>query len=312
MAAAWDLRRAGHEVTIFEAADYVGGLASGFKEPHWEWSVEKFYHHWFASDKEMLKLIDELGLRDGVIFPRPYTVIYHEGKFYPFDSMFSNIPLYILRFYPLQLFRIGLVGLYLRLTNNWRSLEKDTADQWMLKYAGETIYNKMWKPLLVSKFSEKYYKVVNMAWLWARLKARTTRLGTFEGGFQRFADLFAERLRGMGVGIRLGQRAWISVRSDLPADPAQARAWWCSQMRGGTLRPGPGHHVPVPDGAPVSRAAGRVPQGPAGVEVHGRSGDGGGAQAPAFGRGLLLVQPSQGGRLPDAGTGGAHQLRAGG
>ena len=213
MAAAWDLRRAGHDVTIFEAADYVGGLASGFKEPHWEWSVEKFYHHWFASDKEMLKLIDELGLRDRVIYPRPYTVIYHEGKFHPFDSMFTNIPLYILRFYPLQLFRIGLVGLYLKLTNNWRGLEKYTADEWMLKYAGQTIYNKMWKPLLVSKFSEKYYKAVNMAWLWARLKARTTRLGTFEGGFQRFADLFGERLRGMGVAIRLGAKV-ESIRRD--------------------------------------------------------------------------------------------------
>jgi len=213
MAAAWDLRRAGHEVVIYEAADYVGGLASGFKEPNWDWSVEKFYHHWFASDKEMLKLMDELGLRDKVIYPRPYTVIYHEGKFYPFDSMFSNIPLYVLRFYPLQLFRIGLVGLYLRLTNNWRALEKHTADEWMLRYAGETIYTKMWKPLLVSKFSEQYYRQVNMAWLWARLKARTTRLGTFEGGFQKFADLFAERLRGLGVEIRLGAKV-ESIKRD--------------------------------------------------------------------------------------------------
>ena len=39
--------------------DFVGGLASGFKEPGWKWSVEKFYHHWFASDKYMLGLIDE-------------------------------------------------------------------------------------------------------------------------------------------------------------------------------------------------------------------------------------------------------------
>jgi protoporphyrinogen oxidase len=206
LAAAWDLRRAGHDVVIYEAADFIGGLASGFKDPQWEWSVEKFYHHWFASDKEMLKLIDELGLRERVIFPRPYTVIYQDGRFYPFDSMFSNIPLFILRFYPLQIFRIGLVGLYLRLTNNWRSLEKHTADAWMLKYAGETIYNRMWKPLLVSKFSEQYYRQVNMAWLWARLKARTTRLGTFEGGFQAFADLFADRLRALGVEIRLGAR----------------------------------------------------------------------------------------------------------
>ena len=37
MAAAYDLVRAGHTVTIYEAADYVGGLASGFKEPEWDW-----------------------------------------------------------------------------------------------------------------------------------------------------------------------------------------------------------------------------------------------------------------------------------
>ena len=30
MAAAFDLQKAGHKVTIFEAADYAGGLASGF------------------------------------------------------------------------------------------------------------------------------------------------------------------------------------------------------------------------------------------------------------------------------------------
>jgi protoporphyrinogen oxidase len=61
-----------------------------------------------------------------------------------------------------------------------------------------------------------------MAWMWARIKARTTRLGTFEGGFQKFADLFAEKLRGMGVEIRLGVRvdsmereqAKIVVRSE--------------------------------------------------------------------------------------------------
>jgi len=87
MAAAWDLRHAGHEVTIYEAADYVGGLASGFKEPGWDWSVEKFYHHWFQSDKYMLGLIKELGWQDKVLFPRPLTVMYHKGKFYPFDSI---------------------------------------------------------------------------------------------------------------------------------------------------------------------------------------------------------------------------------
>ncbi len=202
LAAAWDLRRAGHEVTIYEAADYVGGLASGFKEPHWDWSVEKFYHHWFASDRHMLGLIRELGWEDKVLFPRPLTVMYHDGKFYPFDSIVKAI-LFPGLGWGLNKARFGLVGLFLRLTNDWRALEKYTADEWMRRWAGKRVYEMMWEPLLIGKFGERYYKQVTMAWMWARLKARTTRLGTFEGGFQRFADMFADRLREMGVEIRL-------------------------------------------------------------------------------------------------------------
>jgi protoporphyrinogen oxidase len=202
MAAAWDLRKAGHEVTIYESADYVGGLASGFKEPGWKWSVEKFYHHWFASDKHMLGLIDELGLSEKVLFPRPYTVMYHEGKFYPLDSVVKAI-LFPGLGWGINKIRFGLVGLFLRLTTNWKALEKYTVDEWMRKWTGETVYKLMWEPLVIGKFGEKYYKQVNMAWMWARLHARTTRLGTFEGGFQAFADQFAEKLKAAGVEIKL-------------------------------------------------------------------------------------------------------------
>jgi protoporphyrinogen oxidase len=204
MAAAYDLKNAGHEVIIYESADYVGGLASGFKEPNWEWSVEKFYHHWFQSDKYMLELIHELGWQDKVIFPRPLTVMYYKGKFYPFDSILRALLFPGLGF-GLDKIRFGFVGLFLRLTNNWKALEKATADSWMMKWAGKNVYEKMWKPLLVGKFGP-FYRDVNMAWMWARIKARTTRLGTFEGGFQNFANMFAEKLRQMGVEIRLGAR----------------------------------------------------------------------------------------------------------
>lgn len=202
MSAAWDLRKAGHEVTIYESADYVGGLASGFKEPGWKWSVEKFYHHWFASDKHMLGLIDELGLRDKVIFPRPYTVMYHKGKFYPLDSVLKAI-LFPGLGWGINKIRFGLVGLYLRLTTNWKELEKYTVDEWMRKWTGETVYKLMWEPLIIGKFGVKYSKQVNMAWMWARLHSRTTRLGTFEGGFQAFADQFGEKLKTAGVNIKL-------------------------------------------------------------------------------------------------------------
>ncbi len=204
MSAAYDLARNGCRVTIFEAAEKTGGLASGFKEPHWDWSVEEYYHHWFASDSHMLGLIDELGLTHKVIFPRPYTVLFHQGKWYPFDSIPQAL-MYPGLGWGIHKVRFGLVGLYLRLSNNWQALEKVTADAWIRKWAGQKVYQQMWEPLLVGKFGP-YYRSVNMAWFWARLHARTTRLGTYRGGFQAFADDFVARLAQLGVQIHYNTR----------------------------------------------------------------------------------------------------------
>ena len=218
MAAAYDLARAGKDVTIYEASDHVGGLAAGFKEPEWDWSVERFYHHWFQTDEHMLGLIEELGWSDKVLFPRPVTVMYDKGKFYPFDSVPSAV------FYPglgwgINKIRFGLVGLYLRVANNWQVLEKTTVDEWMRKWAGSKVYESMWEPMMIGKFGEDYAKVVNMAWMWARLHARTTRLGTFEGGFQAFADQLAGRLQEMGVDLRLN----TAIRQIEPAAGGRVR-----------------------------------------------------------------------------------------
>lgn len=200
LAAAYDLARAGHEVEVFEAADYVGGLASGFKIPRWDWSVERYYHHWFASDKHVLGLIEELGWSRQVQFTRPITAVYHEGGFYALDSALA-----VLRFPGISLLdrlRLGMVIAYLRYLVSWEPLEHETADSWMRRWVGEQAYEALWEPMLVGKFGP-YYREVNMAWIWARFKARTPRLGTFEGGFQAFADRFAERVKAEGALIRL-------------------------------------------------------------------------------------------------------------
>jgi len=202
LAAAYDLTRAGHQVTVFEGAPHVGGLAAGFKADHWDWTLEKFYHHWFESDAHILGLIDAIGARDRVLFPRPLTMMYHDGKFYQFDSIGSAL-LYPGLGWGVDKIRFGLVGLYLRTTKNWQALERVTADAWMRRWAGSRVYESMWEPMMISKFGERYAAQVNMAWLWARLHARTSRLGTFVGGFQAFMDLLADRVRQGGGEIRL-------------------------------------------------------------------------------------------------------------
>lgn len=203
LSAAYDLGRNGHQVTVFEGSPMVGGLAAGFKAPHWDWSLEKYYHHWFTSDAAMLGLIKELGWSDEVLFPRPFTVLFHEGQFYPADSIGTALK-FFLKHYPItDVVRFGLVGAYLRLTPWWRPLEKVTAAAWLRRWAGPRIYDAVWKPMLVGKFGEQNVDIVNMAWFWARIKSRTTKLGTFVGGFQRFMDKFADVIRSQGTEIRL-------------------------------------------------------------------------------------------------------------
>ncbi len=205
MTAALDLVKAGYEVTILEAGSSPGGLAGGFKEPGWEWSVENFYHHWFTSDAHMFRLFKELGVENKVLVRTPTTVVYYNGKFYPFDSILSAL-LYPGLGWGVNKIRFGLVGLFLRITKNWKPLERTTVDAWMKKWAGEKVYREMWEPMVVGKFSEKYARVVNMAWMWARFHVRSTKLVTYEGGFQAFADDFANAIQKSGVTIRYNTR----------------------------------------------------------------------------------------------------------
>ena len=113
----------GHDVVIFERGAIAGGLAAGFKAPGWEDSVEMFYHHWFAGDEAMKRLVRRLQFEDQVRFSKPKSVMFHAGKFYPFDSIPAALA-YPGLGYGLNKIRFGFIGLYLRLTKNWRALEK--------------------------------------------------------------------------------------------------------------------------------------------------------------------------------------------
>ena len=218
LAAAYDLARWGHRPVVFEASSEIGGLASGFRAPGWEWKAERFYHHVFTSDRAILDLTREIGASDLLIVRRPRTAYWcDEHPPHAFDCAGA-----VLRYPHLPLasrLRVGAAVALLRSRRDWRRLERTTADRWLRRAMGPRAYGALWQPLLAGKFGA-HHRDVNMAWFWARIATRTPRLGYFAGGFQALAERLATHVRSAGGEIRLS----APVRAIRRADTSDAGA----------------------------------------------------------------------------------------
>lgn len=189
------LSQKGHQVTIFEKEKIAGGLASGFREKNWDWSLEKFYHHLFTSDQDIQNLVSELGLKNRLFFEEPKTSIYYQNQIAQFDSPLSLLQFPFLN--PLEKMRTGLATLFLKFFLSWQILEKYTASQFLPKLYGRKAYQVLWEPLLKAKFSSEMNQI-SMAWFWARIKKRSAKLGYFEGGFQILIDELVKQIEKHG------------------------------------------------------------------------------------------------------------------
>src|SRR4030042_2971042 len=86
---AHSLQKKGHSVFLFEKESTLGGLTGSFSHTDWFWPLEKYYHHFFTSDHEIIFLTKELGLKNLISFQNPKTSIFLQGKIFPFDNPFD-------------------------------------------------------------------------------------------------------------------------------------------------------------------------------------------------------------------------------
>ncbi|WP_406192685.1 NAD(P)/FAD-dependent oxidoreductase [Kitasatospora sp. NBC_01560] len=216
LAAALELASRGVGVRVLEAAGDVGGLAASFEVAGRD--LERFYHHWFDSDTEILRLCQELGIADAVEAHLTCTGMYYANTIFKLSK-----PLDVLRFAPLAFtdrIRLGLLALRAGRVRNWRELENSTAEEWLVALGGRRVYEVVWRPLLEGKFGS-YAGQVGATWMWTKLHLRggsRTKSGSetlyyLRGGSKALVTALVERLTELGVDLRTGS-AVQSLRAD--------------------------------------------------------------------------------------------------
>lgn len=202
LAAAYELAKQGHQVVLWEKERELGGQAATFNLGGQR--LERFYHHLFASDIDIVNFLEEAGLRQKLHWYSSRVGFYYGEKLYDFVT-----PGDLLRFSPLNFWerlRLGVISLYLQRQRKWQKFEGVTARDWLVKYGGQHAFEVVWGPLLRSKFGSRAEEI-GMVWLWARMYVRLgsrswrrqeERLGYIRGSFGLLIDTLAERIREMG------------------------------------------------------------------------------------------------------------------
>lgn len=200
-----ELIEKGQDVTIYEKQPYVGGMVDTIEI--FDTKLEKYYRHIFKSDKEVIQLIKDMGLEKELIWPATKMGYLTNKRPYLFGT-----PISLLKFKPLnfiQKLRFGFNVIHIKLINDYKKLEKVTAEKWLKDRIGDKVYSQVWEPLLISKFGEKKDKI-SMAWLWGKIKLRSTsttpegeQLGYIKGSYQKLTDNLYKFLIDKKVNIKL-------------------------------------------------------------------------------------------------------------
>jgi protoporphyrinogen oxidase len=210
LAAAYHAAKGGHGVTLLEAAPEPGGMAAHFDFDGV--SIERFYHFVCKADQSTFELLDELGLGDRMRWRVTTMGLFSDGRLHEWGN-----PVALLK-YPgvglISRLRYGLLAFVSTKRERWDALETQSAKQWITRWSGRLVYEKLWKPLFDLKFYE-YADNISAAWVWTRIKrvGRSRKsmfqeeLGFIEGGSQTLVDRLVERTRELGGTIKLSTPA---------------------------------------------------------------------------------------------------------
>lgn len=208
LTAALRFAQQGHDVTLWERGERFGGQANAF--PVAGTYLERFYHHLFQSDRDIVALASELGIDDSLVWLPSNVGYFADGKIWPLNGALDLLRLGFLPF-PDRV-RVGLVTAYLQRVRDWRPLENITAAAWLRRALGQRAYDRTFGAQLRAKFG-RYHDQVAMVWFWGKIWLRTTsrrspldqeKLGYFRGSFNVPIDALVAAARRLGATLIAG------------------------------------------------------------------------------------------------------------
>ncbi len=210
MTLALRLAQQGKQVTLFEAAPNLGGLADAWQLGDITW--DRHYHVTLLSDMALRKILDELQLSNQMNWVETKTGFYSDAKLFSVSTSVEFLQFPGMRL--IDKLRLGFTIFYCSKINDWRKLEKVLSTDWLRKLSGDRAFTKIWLPLLRSKLGDNYNKA-SASFIWAIIArmyaARRTGLkkemfGYLGGGYDRLLERWSDRLAHEGVDIRTGHR----------------------------------------------------------------------------------------------------------
>ena len=220
LVAAYRLAAQGHRVKVFERWPGLGGQAATIDVGDGV-LLERYYHHWFTSDRHMRALYEELGMGADIEWRPSSVAMFVDGALWPFVS-----PRDLLRFKPMSLrsrVKMGLAVLRVqKKETDVAPFEGRTARDWVIEAMGRPAWDKVWGPLLGGKFGDRAEEI-SAAWLWGKLTLRRQvsgeerkqeKLGYPRGSFEGLYRALADEIESRGGAVHIDRPAQRIARRE--------------------------------------------------------------------------------------------------
>jgi protoporphyrinogen oxidase len=226
MSLALKLSDEGFNVTIIEAENNLGGLASAWKIGEYIW--DKFYHVILPDDTYTLDLLKQISFDNEIKWVETKTGFFINKEYFSMSSTIEFIKFPALNLF--DKFRLGLTILAGSYKKDYSKLEKIPVVDWLKKWSGKRTFDKIWLPLLKAKLGDGYKKT-SAAFICATMKrlygarkkgSKKEVFGYINGGYSKVLSALELKIKSSGikvitqtqlVGVELGINGLIDLHT---------------------------------------------------------------------------------------------------